>query len=162
MGYKGFYRIRNPEKYRGNPTQCVFRSLWERKFMKFCDFNKNVLSWSSEEIKVPYRSPMDNRIHRYFVDFWVEMVNKEGKIQKYLIEIKPKRQTIEPVLKKSKRSFVNEMRTFIINTEKWKSARNFCENRGWKFLILTEDQLFGKNEPRNTRNKKKNRKGGSI
>jgi len=144
MSYKGFYKVRNYSKYKGDPTQCIFRSLWERKFMKFCDLNENIVEWSSEEIRIPYRSPLDNRIHQYFVDFWVCMRDKDGSLKRYLVEIKPRKQTIPPVMKKSKRTFMNEMRIYVVNESKWKSAKQYCENRGWKFLILTEDHMFGK------------------
>ena len=69
MAYKGKYRPTHPSKYRGKPTNIIYRSLWELKFMKYCDSNKNILEWGSEEVIVPYRSPIDNRYHRYFPDF---------------------------------------------------------------------------------------------
>lgn len=147
MSYKGKYRIKNPKKYRGDYKNCIFRSLWERKFMKYCDLNENILSWSSEEIRVPYRSPLDGRIHQYFVDFWIEVRDKNDKIKKYLIEIKPERQTKRPILENSERITrrkTEQIKTYAVNLEKWKSAKNFCEERGWTFLILTEKHLFGK------------------
>lgn len=144
MGYKGFYKVRNYKKYRGDPTQCIFRSLWERKFMKFCDFNENVLEWSSEEVKIPYRSPLDGRIHFYFVDFWMSALGKNGQINHYLVEIKPRSQTVPPTPRKSRSAYFNEVKTYVVNERKWDSARRYCEDRGWKFVILTEDHLFGR------------------
>jgi trans-aconitate methyltransferase len=71
MAYSGKYRPISPQKYKGNPTEIYYRSLWELRFMKWCDENKKVLEWGSEEIVVPYRSPLDGKYHRYFVDFYI-------------------------------------------------------------------------------------------
>ena len=57
MAYSGYFKPKNPTKYRGNPTNIVYRSLWERKFMVFCDNNPSILQWGSEEIIIPYRAP---------------------------------------------------------------------------------------------------------
>ena len=147
MAYKGFYKVKNPSKYKGDPTKCVFRSLWERKFMKYCDSNECVLKWSSEEIQIPYKSPWDGRWHRYFVDFWMCIRTNQGNIREYLVEIKPEKQTKAPLFesgKKLTRGDKNKIVTFTINRTKWEAAKSYCENRGWKFLILTEKTLFGK------------------
>jgi hypothetical protein len=141
MSYKGKYKPSYPKKYKGDPTNVIYRSLWERKFMVYCDKNENVLEWSSEEIALPYKSPLDNRIHRYFPDFYIKV--KEGnKIQKYLIEIKPKKQVREPKIQTKKtRSYIYEVTEYAKNQAKWKSAQEFCEDRQWKFKIMTEDDL---------------------
>ena len=141
MAYKGKYYPTFPHKYKGDPTNIIYRSLWERKFMVYCDKNENVLEWSSEEIALPYKSPLDNRIHRYFPDFYIKV--KEGnKIQKYLVEIKPKRQVSEPKVPKRKtKGYIYEVKEYVKNQAKWKSAQEFCEDRQWKFKIMTEDDL---------------------
>jgi hypothetical protein len=147
MSYKGRYKVKNTEKYRGDPTNCIFRSLWERKFMKFCDENENVISWSSEEVVVPYRSPLDGRIHRYFIDFWMKIKQKNGSVKNFLVEIKPHSQTVPPILKeglKMTATKAKQIKTYALNTEKWRAAKNFCSDRGWEFVIMTEKQLFGK------------------
>ena len=135
------YKPSYPQKYKGDPTNVIYRSLWERKFMVYCDKNENVLEWSSEEIALPYKSPLDNRIHRYFPDFYIKV--KEGnKIQKYLVEIKPKRQVSEPKVPKRKtKGYIYEVKEYVKNQAKWKSAQEFCEDRQWKFKIMTEDDL---------------------
>jgi len=120
--------------------------------MKYCDTNDNVVSWSSEEIRVPYRSPLDGKIHQYFVDFWLKTKKTDKTHEEFLIEIKPYRQTKPPVVEEEKltKAKINQIKTYAVNLEKWRSAKRFCENRGWKFLILTEKDLFGrKNEQRN-------------
>ena len=141
MVYRGKYQPSYPKKYKGDPTNIIYRSLWERKFMVYCDKNENVLEWSSEEIALPYKSPLDNRIHRYFPDFYIKV--KEGnKIQKYLIEIKPKKQVREPKIQTKKtKSYIYEVTEYAKNQAKWKSAQEFCEDRQWKFKIITEDEL---------------------
>lgn len=144
MAYKGYFKPQNPTKYIGNPIQIMYRSLWERKFMKFCDSNNNIIRWGSEEVVVPYISPIDNKSHRYFVDFIVETKTPTG-IKTLLIEIKPKKQCVEPIKKKKvSRSYISEVKTWITNTAKWKAAHEVSKNRGWEFKILTEDDLFRK------------------
>jgi|TARA_Y100000004_G_scaffold159254_1_gene186021 hypothetical protein len=142
MAYKGKYKPSYPKKYKGDPTNIVYRSLWERKFMVYCDKNERILEWGSEELALPYRSPLDNRIHRYFPDFYIKVVENNGQIQKYLIEIKPKKQTIEPKVKKTKtKGYIYEVTEWAKNQAKWKVAQEFCEDRRWKFKIITEDEL---------------------
>ena len=101
MSYKGKYKPQNPQKYNGDPTKIIYRSLWERKFMKFCDKKRNILQWGSEEVIVPYQSPIDKRMHRYYVDFIVTILNKNNIKETLLIEVKPKRQC-KPPEKKSR------------------------------------------------------------
>ena len=142
MSYKGKYQPSFPEKYRGNPSNIIYRSLWERKFMKYCDLNENILEWGSEEIALPYRSPLDGKIHKYFPDFNIKVKEKTGRIKKYIIEIKPKKQTIEPTPQKRKtKGYIFEVTEWVKNQEKWKAAKEFCEDRQWEFKIFTEDEL---------------------
>ena len=141
MSYKGKYQPRFPSKYKGNPTKIIFRSLWERKFMRYCDFSNNILEWASEEISIPYRSPIDRRIHKYFPDFYIKVQESNGKIKKYLIEIKPKRQTQPPVKKTSKKAYIYEAHEYAKNQAKWKMAKEFCKDRLWEFKVMTEKEL---------------------
>jgi hypothetical protein len=142
MAYSGKYLPSNCKKYKGNPTNIVYRSLWELKFMKWCDSNNNILEWGSEEIIVPYRSPIDGKYHRYFVDFYVKVITRTGDIKKYLIEIKPKKQTIEPAVQNRKtKKYITEVTTYVVNQAKWEAAREWCADRKLEFLILTEDHL---------------------
>ena len=143
MSYKGKYQPSYPRKYKGNPTNIVYRSLWERKFMVYCDLNENILEWGSEEIVIPYRSPIDNRIHRYFPDFYVKLKETTGKIKKYIIEVKPKKQ-LKPPKKPNHRvskRYLMEAQTYAVNQAKFKAAEMFCKERRLKFRILTEDHL---------------------
>ena len=97
MAYKGIYKPLNPKKYKGNPSQVIYRSLWERKLMVYCDNNSAVLEWGSEEIIIPYKSPWDGKIHRYFPDFYMKVKQSSGNIKKFIIEVKPKHQCKPPV-----------------------------------------------------------------
>jgi len=142
MAYSGFYKPKNPRKYRGNPSRIVYRSLWERKYMIYCDNTPSILEWGSEEVIIPYRSPIDGKAHRYYPDFYIKVREKSGKISKYIIEIKPKKQTKPPYGKdKRTKAYRNAVLTFAKNKAKWNAAENYCDNRQMKFLILTEDHL---------------------
>ena len=142
MSYKGRYQPNNPLKYKGNFRNIIYRSLWELKFMKYCDSNQNILEWGSEEYIIPYRSPLDNKIHRYFPDFYIKVNEKSGGIKKYLIEIKPKRQCTKPKVQKTKsRGYLYEVYEYARNQAKWKAAKSFCADRLWEFKVLTEDEL---------------------
>ena len=142
MSYKGKYSPSYPKKYKGDPTNIIYRSLWERKFMVYCDLNENILQWGSEEIALPYRSPIDNKVHRYFHDFYIKVKESNGSIKKYIIEIKPKKQCVEPKVKKRKtKGYIYEVYEYAKNQAKWKAAREFCKDRMWEFKVLTEEEL---------------------
>tara|TARA_R100000081_G_scaffold91914_1_gene71555 strand:+ start:1281 stop:1724 length:444 start_codon:yes stop_codon:yes gene_type:complete len=145
MSYKGKYRPKHPNKYNGDPTNIIYRSSWELKLMVYLDEHKDIVQWSSEEFCVPYRSPIDGRMHRYFPDFWIK--RRAGGC--VLIEVKPHKQTMPPDIKnknKTKsgrisRRYLNEVKTWGINEAKWKAAEEYCKDRGWKFKIMTEKEL---------------------
>lgn len=140
--YKGKYQPSFPAKYKGDPTNIIYRSLWERKFMRYCDLNENILEWGSEEIALPYISPLDKKVHRYFPDFYIKVKESNGKIKKYIIEIKPKKQTVEPQKKKNiTKGYIYEVTEWVRNQAKWKAAKEFCDDRQWEFKVLTEDEL---------------------
>ena len=138
MSYKGKYKIKNPEKYLGDYTKEVYRSLWERQAFKWCESNSRIRAWNSEEVVIPYKCKTDNRIHRYFIDLFIEMDNGDC----ILVEIKPKKQTTAPKKPSRKtKKYINEVTTYIKNTSKWTAANDFASHKGWKFQIWTEDTL---------------------
>tara|TARA_B100000927_G_scaffold285213_1_gene275029 strand:- start:3291 stop:3725 length:435 start_codon:yes stop_codon:yes gene_type:complete len=142
MPYKGKFRPSEPKKYKGDPTNIVYRSLWELKFMRYCDSNKRIVKWSSEEIVIPYKSPIDNRLHRYFPDFYIKYKDVTGKIIEKVVEIKPASQVKEPKKQKTRtKKYVNEVVTYAKNQAKWVAAEEFCKDRRWQFQILTEKEL---------------------
>ena len=138
MSYKGKYKIKKPEKYLGDYTKVIYRSLWERQAFKWCESNTRVKAWNSEEVVIPYKCKTDNKIHRYFIDLFVEMDDGEC----ILVEIKPKKETNPPKKpsRKTKR-YINEVVTFVKNQSKWEAANQFADHKGWKFQIWTEDTL---------------------
>jgi hypothetical protein len=142
MAYKGKFRPKHPKKYRGDPTKIIYRSLWERNCMRYFDDNPNVLKWSSEEVIVPYKSPLDGRYHRYFPDFLIRIKNKQGQLETIMIEVKPYKETKEPKpQKRLTKNYLVEVKTWSINKRKWEAAIEFCKDRRWKFMIITEKEL---------------------
>ena len=143
MAYKGKFRPNNPNKYKGDPSNIIYRSRWELKFMGYLDSHDNVLEWSSEEFCIPYVSPIDGKRHRYFPDFWVKKKDRDGKIVCDLIEVKPYKQTQPPTVMEGKptRRYLNEVMTWGVNSAKWKAAREYCKDKGWNFVIITEKEL---------------------
>ena len=145
MAYKGKYKVRNRGKYVGAVDNVVYRSSWERRFMVYADTNSKVIRWNSEELVIPYKSPFDGKIHRYFPDFWIEVQDeKTGKINNIIIEVKPKAQCMEPKKPKTVRSkyrYLRDLKTWKINEAKWQVAREFCDDRKWQFKLLTEEHL---------------------
>lgn len=140
--YKGRFSPKQPQKYKGDPTNIIYRSLWERKLMVYLDENPNVLEWNSEEIIIPYKSPLDGRYHRYFPDFWAKVRAKDGSLKTMVLEVKPKAQTKEPKKKKRvTKQYIEEVATWGKNQAKWQAATEYCLDRGWDFKILTEDEL---------------------
>ena len=142
MAYKGRFVPKAPEKYKGDPTRIIYRSLWELKLMKYLDSHNDVLYWASEEFSIPYRSPIDGRMHRYFPDFWVKKKNSQGIIETIVIEVKPKKQTV-PTTPKSQvtKQYLYEVKEWGRNQAKWEAANKYCKQKGWKFLIVTEKEL---------------------
>lgn len=110
--------------------------------MKWCDTHPSVLEWGSETVVIPYRSPVDSKVHRYFVDFYVKIKAKSNVVTKYLVEIKPEKFTKPPEIPKKKtKKFIEEVFMYGVNQAKWKSADEFCKDRGMQFLVLTENDL---------------------
>ena len=148
MAYSGRFRPNNPKKYLGDPTNIIYRSLWELKLMTYLDKHPDVTQWGSEEVVIPYKSPIDGKWHRYFVDFIVKQINKQGIKETILIEVKPKSQTVPPETFKAKtpkgrpsKKYLNEVMTWGVNQAKWEAANEYCKDRGWTFKIMHEDHL---------------------
>jgi hypothetical protein len=137
---QGIYTPKNKHKYLG--TIATYRSSYELTFMRWADLNDNVIKWGSENIIIPYISPIDQKPHKYFVDNFIEIKESTG-IKKYLIEIKPAAHTVQPVptKRKKKTTILTEATRWITNQAKWASATEYAQKRGWEFLILTEKHL---------------------
>jgi len=150
---QGWYKLKNPEKYINSSSSITkgegirYMSSWEERFFLFCDFNPSVLKWSSEPFPIPYYNTADGKIHRYYVDLYMEYKDKNENVKKCLVEIKPKKETLPPKLpkKRTPKSMANyekAMYTYITNQCKWESAEKFCKLNNLEFKIITEEQLF--------------------
>jgi hypothetical protein len=143
---QGFFRPNNPKKYRGDPTNIVYRSGWEKRVMEYLDNNMNITRWASEEIIIPYYSPIDNKYHKYYPDFYVEAIGRDGETKKMLLEVKPQAQTQEPKSQqRMTKRYITEVMTYGVNQAKWHAAEEYCRKKGWEFKLITERELFGKN-----------------
>ena len=140
---QGLFKPKNPQKYKGDPTNIVYRSGWELRLMSYFDLHGDVIWWASEERIIPYRSPVDNRVHRYFPDFLVHLKTRDGKHETVLVEVKPKAQTVPPKQTVKSKRYINEVMTWGVNQAKWKAAEDYCKDRGWRFQIFTEDHIYG-------------------
>jgi hypothetical protein len=145
--YKGLYRVKRPDKYLGDPTRVVFRSLLETRLFKFCEENDAVVKWASEEMFVGYISPLDSRPHRYFPDVIMQVRQSDNTIKTFMVEIKPDSQTRPPAAIKTKsakrrKRLLLETAVYAVNQAKWQAADAFCKTRGWTFMICTEKDLY--------------------
>lgn len=144
--HQGKFIPRNPQKYIGNPTNIVYRSGWEKIFLHWCDITSAVLGYGSEELVIPYISPIDGKIHRYYIDFYVVIKQSNGSVKKFAVEIKPYSQTKAPKITKKilTESLKYKLDTYAVNQAKWSAARKFCSEHNMDFIILTEKQLLKK------------------
>lgn len=143
--HQGIFRPKNIQKYIGNPTNILYRSSWEKIFLNWCDRTLSVIAYGSEELVIPYISPIDFKQHRYFIDFFVVIKRPNGTIQKYAVEIKPYAQTRPPRVSKNKmltESTRIKVETYMVNQAKWNAAKNFCKRNNMEFIILTEKELL--------------------
>lgn len=137
MAYSGRYQVKNIKKYKGDHTQVVYRSMWEKYCFTWCDTNPQVKGWSSEETVIPYYYDVDKRYHRYFVDLKIIFEDKT-----LLVEIKPDKETKPPVSNRKTKKYITESLTYVKNMNKWEAANNFCKDRGWEFQVWTENTLY--------------------
>lgn len=146
---QGYYRPENADKYIGDTTKIIYRSSWEFKFCKYCDYTAEVVKWSSEPIGIPYLHPLDNRLHTYYVDYYMRL--QKGEVyEDFFAEVKPKASLQKPVLEglkittKKMQQHNNAIKTWLINRAKFTAAKQYAEQQGSKFILVTEDFLFGK------------------
>jgi len=140
MAYRGKYKVKKPEKYVGDHTKVVYRSLWERQVFRWLEDNDDIKKWNSEDVVIPYICATDKKQHRYFIDVYFETVKGE----KYLVEIKPKKETAPPKNPgKRTKKYLSEQLTYAKNMSKWKAAQEFASDNGVKFQVWTEETLKG-------------------
>lgn len=141
MSYSGRFIPKNPTKYVGDPNNIIYRSSWECRCMSYFDRTDEIISWASEEISIPYKSPVDSRMHRYFPDFIIR-VKSGNKTKTIMIEVKPYKQT-QPPKQRSRvtKQYITEVTTYGVNQAKWVAAEEYCKDRGWEFKVITETDL---------------------
>lgn len=138
---QGIFKPAHMQKYKGHDLP-RYLSSWELKLFRWCDTNPNVLEWASENVVVPYESPIDKKIHRYIVDATVKLKTATG-VKKFLIEVKPYKQTVQPEQTpgKHKKTLLYEQLTYVQNQAKWAAAKCFAKKYGYEFTVLTEKEL---------------------
>jgi hypothetical protein len=144
MAHKGYFKPKNPDKYIGDKRNIIYRSSYELKLMAWCDSHPKVVKWSSEELAIPYVSPLDGSNHRYFPDFLIKILNEDDKLETWMIEVKPHYQTLAPTIKenaKNNKAYIKEVMEYGINQAKWLAAEEYCKHRKWKFKVFTEKEL---------------------
>ena len=140
--HQGRFNPQNPQKYKGDYSNIIYRSSWELKFMRYCDRNESILEWGSEEFFIPYFDPTTNKVRRYFPDFIIKVKESKDITKTYIIEVKPKKQTLPPKIgKQKKKTLINEAITYEKNIAKWKAAKEWCDDRRINFKIITEEEL---------------------
>lgn len=141
MAYKGKFIPINKDKYKGDYTNIIYRSSWECRVMNYLDTHPQVLWWASEELAIPYKSPVDMKMHKYYVDFIFKVKGTNGPDKVYMWEIKPYAQTLPPKQKRRTKKSITEAATYAVNQEKWKAAEIFCKKHDWHFQLITEREL---------------------
>lgn len=141
MPFRARFIPKNPQKYVGDVNDIWARSSWEVTVMKWLDSRDAVIRWGSEEIIIPYLSPEDNRVHRYFPDFFMEYVDENGEVKKEVLEVKPRHETDEKYAKHER-----SKKALAVNEAKWKAAAIWCEQRNMNFRVLTEHSIFHQGE----------------
>lgn len=145
---RGRFVPKKPEKYVGNVSRVIFRSSWELRFMQWLDTNNAVKKWGSEELSIPYVSPTDGKVHRYFPDFIIMYQDQTGILKRELIEIKPYKQSVQTPKMSDAEKLV-----LAINEAKWAAASDYAQKNGALFRVLTEKTIFahGQKAPKSKR-----------
>ena len=139
---QGYFKPKNPEKYKGDPNKIVYRSSWELKLFHYLDLKDDVIEWESEEFFIPYHDPFRGKTRRYFPDVRLKVKTADGKVETHVWEVKPKKQTVEPKKPKRKtKNYIYEKALYDINKKKWAAAEEYCSNNGFHFKLITEDEL---------------------
>ena len=148
--HQGYYKLENPDKYTGDPTKIIYRSSWEYKFCRYCDFTNEIVNWSSEPFGIKYMDPVNKKERTYHIDFFIRIA-KNGTMNNYLIEVKPKAKLYPPVLEakqtlKRLKDYNTAMEEFIITKAKKEAAEAYAHAMGYKYMIVTEDFLFDRKD----------------
>lgn len=149
--YQGWYKLLNPNKFikpidehmqSFKEGHAEYKSGLELKAMKYADYNKHIVKWSLEPFHIKYLKPTDGKVHRYYIDLYLEFSSGD----RFLVEIKSKSETIPPRKPNKKtdkaiRNYQIALQTYAVNQAKWKAAEEFAAKNKMRFIILTEDEL---------------------
>lgn len=141
------YKLINPEKYIGDIHNIICRSSWEHRFCTYCDLNESIVKWSSEPVGIDYYSPIDEKLHKYYVDFYIKIKLEDETEEEWIVEIKPENQRTKPVFEgymttRKLKSYNDKLKTYIINQAKFRAAIKWAAKRGLKFKVIDENFLF--------------------
>jgi hypothetical protein len=134
---QGRFALKNPSKYLGTKDP-LYRSSWEFAFMKFCDESPSIAKWASEAVRIPYRNPLTGRYTIYVPDFFINYVDKGGQTHAEIVEIKPQNQSLKEKVGKN----LNNQASYILNRAKWEAATVWCRQKGLKFRVINETDIF--------------------
>ena len=144
----GLYSPQNPDKYIGDIHNIIYRSSWEQRFCAYCDRNEMIVKWSSEPLFIDYWNPLDKKMHKYYVDFYIKILKEDGTYHEWIIEVKPESQTQKPIYEgknmilKKLESYNYNMKIWITNQAKFKAAKEWAIQRGFRFGVVDEKFLF--------------------
>ena len=121
----------------------MYRSSWERMFMRWADQNDKIIAWQSEEKAIWYHDPIAKKKRRYFPDFIIKYENKDGILMTEMIEVKPQAQIDGPPVHPKRRTaaWAKAVQTYVTNRAKWQAACKYCEDRGMSFRLISEKHL---------------------
>lgn len=139
--HQGKFKPKNPQKYQGDSTNVIYRSSWERLVFVWLDNHPACIGWNSEEVVIPYISPVDQKPHRYFLDVKATFKYQDGSKKTFLIEIKPYSQTLPPKNTTNKKRLLEESMTYAVNQAKWEAATKYAKKYGYEFKVITEKEI---------------------
>lgn len=153
---QGLFTPKNKEKLiKANSYGGVFyRSGLEHRMMIYLDSNENIKVWGAENLRIPYEKTEWNSVterlettsHSYYPDFYYELIRSDGSISKVVAEVKPYSETVEPKLPerataKQLKNFEYSLKMWNKNLSKWKYMIEYCQRKGFEFIIITEKNL---------------------
>lgn len=152
---KGLYRVLNEDKVmppldmhmnsfvvENNEIFLHYKSSLELKALRYCDYNKYVVKFALEPFAIKYVKPTDGKVHRYYVDLFIEFSSGD----RFIVEIKPKSETKSPrkPSKQTQKAIMNYQKallTYAVNSAKWEAAKKFAKENNLRFIVLTEEEL---------------------
>ena len=138
---QGYFTPKHPFKYAGDLSKIIYRSSWELRFLRYCDETIKITRYAIEPVCIPYVSPIDKKVHKYNIDFYIEQLMADMTTKKWLIEIKPLRQILPPKPPKqqsikSMQNYISTIKKCVVNMAKFKTADTFAKSSGASFGVI--------------------------